>query len=86
MAEYRLVFRRSVSKDLRNVPKKDLKRILKRIEGLAAEPLPPACEKLAAGSDRYRIRQGAYRIIYSINDDEICVVVVKVAQRKDAYR
>jgi len=85
MAEYRLVFKRSVAKDLRVVPRKDLSRILKRISGLATDPRPPGCEKLAGG-ERYRIRQGVYRIIYTINDDEVCVVVVKMARRREAYR
>lgn len=85
MAEYRLVFKRSVAKDLRVVPRKDLSRILKRISGLATDPRPPGCEKLAGG-ERYRIRQGIYRIIYTVNDDEVCVVVVKVAHRREAYR
>lgn len=85
MAEYRLVFKRSVAKDLRVVPRKDLSRILKRITGLATDPRPPGCEKLAGG-ERYRIRQGIYRIIYTVNDDEVCVVVVKVAHRREAYR
>lgn len=85
MAEYRLVFKRSVAKDLRVVPRKDLSRILKRITGLATDPRPPGCEKLAGG-ERYRIRQGIYRIIYIVNDDEVCVVVVKVAHRREAYR
>lgn len=85
MAAYKLRFRRSVAKDLRAIPKKDLGRILKRIESLAIDPRPPGSEKLSS-EDRYRIRQGAYRIIYSIIDDEVCVVVVKVAHRNEAYR
>jgi len=84
MAEYRLVFKGSVAKDLRSVPRKDLDRIL-RIKRLAVEPRPPGCEKLV-GEERYRIRQGIYRIIYTINDNEVCVAVVKVAHRREAYR
>lgn len=85
MAEYSLVFKRSVTKDLRVVPRKDLIRILKRISGLTTDPRPPGCEKLVGG-ERFRIRQGIYRIIYTVNDEEICVVVVKVAHRREAYR
>ena len=85
MAAYRLCFKRSVAKDLRVIPKKDLGRVLKRIELLAIDPRPPGCEKLS-GDDRYRIRQGIYRIIYSVIDDEVCVVVIKVAHRKEVYR
>ncbi|MFA5802916.1 MAG: type II toxin-antitoxin system RelE/ParE family toxin [Thermoleophilia bacterium] len=85
MAAYKLRIKRSVAKDLRALPKKDLGRILKRIEALATDPRPPGCEKLSS-EERYRIRQGVYRIIYSIIDDEVCVVVVKVAHRREAHR
>jgi mRNA interferase RelE/StbE len=85
MAEYKLLFRRSVAKDLRSVPKKDLARILRRIRALAANPRPPGCEKLSGG-EYYRVRQGVYRIIYTVSDEEVCVVVVKVAHRREAYR
>lgn len=67
------------------VPKKELRRVLHRIEMLAEDPRPPDCEKLT-GQDRYRIRQGQYRIVYSIQDKELIVIVVKIAYRKDVYR
>lgn len=85
MAEYKLLFKRSVAKDLRSVPKKDLAKILRRIRDLATDPRPRGCEKLSGG-ERYRVRQGVYRIIYTVNDEEVCVVVVKVAHRKEAYK
>jgi mRNA interferase RelE/StbE len=85
MAEYKIYFKESVEKDFRVIPKKDIKKILLRIELLAAEPRPSGCEKLT-DQERYRIRQGQYRIVYSIQDDELTVWVVKVAHRKDIYR
>lgn len=85
MAAYKLFFKRSVQKDLSAIPKKDLKRILRRIEALAEDPRPEGCEKLT-GHERYRLRQGRYRILYSIQDDELTVWVVKVGHRKDIYR
>ena len=85
MASYELYFKKSVQKDLSNIPKKDLKRFLKRIEGLAAEPRPPGCEK-RTGQERYRLRQGRYRIVYSIQDDVLAVWIVKVGHRKEIYR
>lgn len=85
MVVYKLRLKRSVAKDLRVIPKKDLDRILGRIRSLASDPRPAGCEKLS-GAERYRIRQGVYRIIYSVSDDEICVIVVKIAHRKDVYR
>jgi len=85
MADYKLFFKKSVQKDLENIPKKDLKRILNRINSLSKDPRPQGCEKLT-GSERYRIRQGRYRILYSIQDDELTIWVVKVGHRKDVYR
>ncbi|MBU0987931.1 MAG: type II toxin-antitoxin system RelE/ParE family toxin [Proteobacteria bacterium] len=85
MAAYKLLFKKSVQKDFDAVPKKDLKRILKGIAALAEDPRPPGCEKLT-GRERYRLRQGRYRIVYSIQDDELTVWVVKVGHRKHIYR
>lgn len=85
MESYRLLFKRSVAKDLRSIPVADLERLLERIADLAGNPRPPGCEKLSA-LERYRIRQGRYRVIYEIRDQELVVLVVKVANRKDVYR
>ncbi len=85
MAEYKIYFKESVQKDLRTIPKKDLGKILARIKSFATDPRPPGHEKLT-GQDRYRIRQGCYRIIYSIQDGQCTVWVVKVGHRKDIYR
>ena len=84
MARFRLVFKRSVAKDLRGIPNRDLKRILRRIEALQDDPRPTGCEKLS-GQARYRIRQGVYRIIYGIEDDVLVVTVVKVGHRREVY-
>ena len=85
MAEYRIFFRQSVWQDIGKIPKKYLQQIMKRIAALAVDPRLPGCEKLT-GQERYRIRQGTYRIIYSIRNDELTVWVVKIGQRKDVYR
>ena len=85
MAAYKVYFKASVEKDFSTIPKKDLKKILKRIGELADNPRPSGCEKLT-GQERYRLRQGRYRIVYSIQDDELTVWVVKVGHRKDIYR
>ena len=85
MASYELVIKRSVAKDLRRVPKRDVGRILERIEALAEFPRPPGCEKLSA-QERYRMRQGVYRIVYSVEDAERCVTIVKISHRRQAYR
>jgi len=85
MAEYKIYFKKSVEKDFNVIPKKDLKKILDRIEALAEDPRPPGCEKLTE-QQKYRLRQGRYRILYSIQDDELTIWVVKVGHRKDIYR
>jgi mRNA interferase RelE/StbE len=85
MAAYKIFFKKSVEKDFNVIPKKDLKKILERIEARAEQPRPPGCEKLT-GQHRYRLRQGRYRILYSVQNDELTVWVVKVGQRKHIYR
>jgi mRNA interferase RelE/StbE len=85
MARYSLSFRASVAKDFRALPKADVKRILRRIDGLAVDPRGPGCEKLA-GSGCYRVRQGMYRILYEIMDEVLVVMVIKVGNRRDVYR
>ncbi len=82
MAGYKILFKKSVWKDFESIPKNDLKKILKSIELLGENPRPPGCQKLS-GQERYRLRQGRYRIVYSIQDIELSVWVVKVAHRKD---
>ncbi len=77
MANYNLTFKKSVAKDLRSIPNKDVKRILKRIESLCENPRAEGCIKLSA-QERYRVRQGVYRIVYEIKDTELVIVVVKV--------
>ena len=85
MESYRIVVKKSVSKDLKKIPKKDVQRILEAIEALAQDPRPPQSKKLS-GQERYRLRQGDYRILYSIEDEILVVQVVKVGNRRDVYR
>jgi len=85
MGKYKLIFKKSVLKDLRSIPKKDVVRITRCLDNLMDNPRPPGSEKLS-GQERYRIRQGFYRIIYEIKVDVLVVVVVKVGHRKEVYR
>jgi len=85
MAAYKIYFRESVEKDLKKICKKDVEKILQRIKSLDKKPRPPSCEKLT-DQERYRIRQGRYRIVYLIQDEEHTVFIVKIAHRKDIYR
>jgi len=85
MARYEIRFKRSVTKDLRQIPSQEVKRILARIDRLADDPRAPGCIKLAPG-DRYRLRLGVYRIIYQIEDKQLVIQIVKIAHRSSAYR
>ncbi|MBL4620830.1 MAG: type II toxin-antitoxin system RelE/ParE family toxin [Immundisolibacteraceae bacterium] len=84
MASYSLAFKKSVAKDLRAIPNPDVQRILKRIDSLGDDPGEKGCIKLS-GQERYRVRQGVYRIVYEIQDTELMVLVVKIAHRSDVY-
>jgi mRNA interferase RelE/StbE len=85
MARYEIRVKPSVAKDLRGIPRADVERILARIDGLRDDPRPPGSEKLSA-RERYRVRQGQYRILYSVADVLLIVEVVKVGHRRDVYR
>ena len=85
MGVYKLFFKKSVEKDLNGIAKDELIKIIARITALADNPRPPGCEKLT-GLERYRIRQGRYRILYSIQDYELTIWVIKAAHRKDVYK
>lgn len=87
MASYSVVLRKSAAKELEEIAgKKDRQRIVDPIRKLADDPRPPGVEKLSGMKDRYRIRQGDFRILYEIEDDVLIVVVVKIGDRKDVYR
>ncbi len=85
MAGYKIYFKASVYKDFKSIPKVDLKRILSKIDTLREYPRPAGCEKLT-GQERYRLRQGKYRIVYSIQDNFLTVWMLKVSHRKEIYR
>jgi mRNA interferase RelE/StbE len=85
MGEYKIFVRKSVWKDFKSIPDKDLTKILECIESLGNNPRQPGCKKLS-GQERYRLRQGQYRIIYSIQDEELTIWIVKVGHRKEVYR
>ena len=85
MVVYKLLIRQSAAKELEALPLKERRRIAKRIEALAANPRPPGPERMA-GEKKYRLRQGDYRILYSVEDSEVSVIVVRIAHRREAYR
>ena len=85
MEGYKIRIKPSAVKELEALPNKDLSRVVRRIQGLANNPRPPGCEKLSR-EEKYRVRQGSYRVVYAISDDERTVVVVKVGHRREVYR
>jgi mRNA interferase RelE/StbE len=86
VASYRIFIKRSAAKELEAVgSKKDRRRLVAKIRSLAVDPRPPGSQKLSA-SEKYRVRQGHYRIVYSIEDDLLIVTVVRVAHRREVYR
>lgn len=85
MTSYKIVIKQSVAKDLRPIPNKDVKRILQRIEQLAQDPRPAGSQKLS-GEEKYRVRQGNYRILYRIEDEIVTVIIVKIGHRRDVYQ
>ena len=85
MASYSILLTRSAAKELERVPTKDRQRIVAKIAALAENPCPSGAEKLS-GEDKYRIRQGDYRILYEIVDAELIVTVVRVGNRREVYR
>ncbi len=85
MVKFEVFFKESVWKDLKKVPKNNLKKILSGIRELKENPRPMGCEKLF-GRERYRVRQGKFRFVYSIQDDELSVRISKVGRRKHIYQ
>lgn len=87
MAEYRLSIKASAAKEIEALgTKADRQRVVQRIQQLAADPRGSGSEKLAGYTDRYRVRQGQYRIVYFIDDGRREVTIFKVGHRSDVYR
>ena len=87
MASYSVRIKTSAARELAAVEPRGLRtRIVSRIENLARAPRPPGSQKLAGESERYRIRQGAYRIVYAVDDERRIVEVVKIGHRREVYR
>jgi len=86
VARSRLLIKPSAVKEIEAIPlKRERRRLVERIAGLAENPRPVGVEKLS-GQEKYRLRQGRYRILYLIEDQNLLVNVVKVGHRKDVYR
>ena len=87
MAAYRLLIKASAGRELERLgTKSDRRRIVERVRALAQDPRPRGCEKLAGYADRFRIRQGNYRVVYLVDDQQHEVTIFKISDRKDIYR
>ena len=85
MGSYSVLIKPPAGKELEAIPKKDRLRVVAKIRALADNPRPMGCEKLS-GREEYPLRQGRYRIVYSISDDDQTVLIFKVAHRREVYR
>jgi mRNA interferase RelE/StbE len=85
VASYKLLIEASAAKELEALPRKDRSRMAAKIGGLAGNPHPPGSEKLS-GEEKYRLCQGDYRVLYSIQDASTTVTIVKIGHRRDIYR
>ena len=86
MATYTVLFKRSADKALQKLPEKVQRRIVLAASELAVEPRPVGCVNLEGEDNLWRIRVGDYRIVYTIEDQKLMVLVVRIAHRKDVYR
>jgi mRNA interferase RelE/StbE len=85
VARYSVLIQPSAAKELEKLALEQRRRIVAKIRALADNARPYGCEKLS-GNDLYRIRQGDYRVVYSIDDDVLTVLVLRVGHRRDVYR
>ncbi len=85
MENYRLLLKQSAAKELDGLPRQDLLRVIERIRALSNNPRPLGCEKLS-GQERYRVRQGDYRVLYEVDDGGRVVTLVTLGHRRDVYR
>ena len=85
MADYKVLIKPSAVQEVEAIPAKDRERVVRKIRALTEDPRPRGSEKLS-GDDKYRVRQGRYRVVYSVSDDDRTVLVVKVGHRREVYR
>jgi mRNA interferase RelE/StbE len=85
VGKYKIYIKPSALKELHKIPRRDLSRIIDKIRRLSSDPRPSGCEKLSS-DEKYRIRQGRYRILYVIEDNKLIIIVIKIGHRKDIYK
>ncbi len=86
MARYRIEISATAERQISKLPRADQIRVIRVIQALATDPRPPGCRKLSGYDDVFRVRIGRYRVLYSIEDRRLVIIVLKVGDRKDVYR
>jgi len=86
MAYYNIRWKKSAIKELRNLPREYIVRIIHTIDELKKNPFPHGIHKLAGSERTYRIRVGNYRIIYEVMRNELIIVIIRIRHRKDVYK
>lgn len=86
MASYRIEVSATAERQIRKLPRVDQIRVVRVIRSLAANPRPSGCRKLSGFDDVFRVRIDRYRVLYSIEDSRLIIIVLKVGDRKDIYR
>lgn len=86
MASYEVEITRSADKQLRKLPRPDQQRVMRTVLALAEDPFPRGTRKLSGYDDVYRVRAGRYRILYSVSESTLIIIVLKIGHRRDVYR
>ena len=86
MATYRIEVSATAERQIRKLPRVDQIRVVRVIRALSTDPRPPGCRKLSGHDDVFRVRSGRYRVLYSIEDRRLVIIILKVGDRKDVYR
>ncbi len=84
MESYKILIKKSAAEELARIPRKDLEKIVRRVLNFEQNPRPSGCRKLS-GKDRYRLRQGHYRIVYAVDDSQRIVEIYKIGNRSEVY-
>ena len=86
MADYKVEWKRSAVKELEKLPRQAVTRVVEAVRNLASNPFPAGIRKLTGSDQTYRIRVGVYRILYSVNVDQLIIEIIRVKHRKDVYK
>ena len=84
--QYRIEWKPSAARAFRKLPRQVQDRIRPRVDVLASNPRPDGVKKLEGDENAWRIRVGEFRVVYEIHDAVLMVMVLRVANRRDAYR